>query len=120
MGSAFSKLQAFRFATLLSKPFKDWDAFALGVIDEKGNLLKKPATSQEKKSMDAFENLIRKVKKILVKYIPDTRLFQFLVATYLLKTESRDEKFAEMIDALTEKERDMLYSLIEKSNHLAK
>ena len=30
---AFSKLQAFRFAALLSRPFDEWDAFELGVID---------------------------------------------------------------------------------------
>lgn len=114
--SVLSKLQAYRFASLLSKPFKDWDAFTFGLIDEKGNILKKPKSKQEKKSLDVFNNLIRKIKKLLIKYIPDTSMFQFLVAAYLLREEKIDKEekiiMAELNNILTDKEREKIYNIL--------
>ena len=110
---AFSKLQAFIFATLLAKPFPEWDAFKLGLIDEKGNLIKKPVTPEEKSSLNALTNLIRKIKKILVKFLPDSKLLGFIVSAYLLKSESTEPAMVELCDALTENELNSVYSLID-------
>lgn len=122
---AFSKIQAYRFASLLSKPFQEWDAFKLKLIDEKGNIIKKPKSSEEKKSMDSFENLVRKIKKLLIRYIPDTRLFQFMIGTYLLKTEDKDnytseEKncIEELNKELNDKDKKILYGIILQLNKM--
>jgi hypothetical protein len=115
MAGAFGKLQAYMFAIILSRPFEDWDAFKLGIIDIKGNILKKAKTKEEKKSLDAFSNLIRKIKKLLIKYIPDNKLFQFIIAAYLLKAESKNELFLHVLDNLSEKEQKTLYNILDKS-----
>ena len=112
---AFGKLQAYRFGILLSRPFTEWDAFKLGLIDEKGERLKRPVTSQEKNALDVFENLVRKIKKLLIKYIPDTRFLQFLIAAYLLKNESKDDinnVMLEIIEGLKEKETEILFNVL--------
>lgn len=109
---AFNKIQAFRFSALLAKPFEKWDAFTLGIIDEDGNVVKKPSTPEEKKSLDAFENLVRKIKKILLKYIPNKKLFSFLIAAYLLKTESDSIIISEINNKLDENELKILHNVL--------
>jgi len=122
MASAFSKLQAFRFATILSKPFEEWDAFKFGLIDEKGNFIKKPKTKEEKKSLDAFTNLIRKIKKLLIRYIPDNKLFQFMIAAYLLKTESNDDfkngLYIKIFEEINDTEEKMLYNVLDTASKI--
>ena len=109
---AFGKLQAYKFGILLSKPFPEWDAFKLGLIDNKGEILKRPITPDEKNSLDTFENLVRKIKKLLIKYIPDTRFLQFLIAAYLLKNESNCDTLSDICDELTDKEKEILYNTL--------
>lgn len=88
---AISKLQAYLFAALLAKDFKKWDAYNLGVMDEKGKIIKKPKTPEERKSMDVFENLVRKIKTIILKFAPNPKYLSFIMAAYLLK-ENTDSK----------------------------
>jgi hypothetical protein len=102
--SAFSKLMAVTFATLLSKPFKDWKAFELGLIDEKGNLLRNPENRPERDSLAGVKDLVRKIKRLMVKVIPDSRLLGLLVTAYLLKKESVDNIDLTEIKDLIEKE----------------
>mgnify|MGYP000999989791 CR=1 FL=1 len=103
MGLA-STFFAFRFVNLLQKPFKEWDAFALGLIDEKGESLKRASTIEEKKALDLFANLVLKIKKILQKYIPESRMLNVLIGAYLLKKEEFSDLEKELIDSLTNEE----------------
>ena len=45
----------YQFLTKLVKPFKDTDAFKLGIIDDKGKVLKKRSTLRTKEEKDALE-----------------------------------------------------------------
>jgi len=47
--------------------------------------------------------------------MPDSKLFQFIIAAYLLKAESKNELFLQVLDNLSEKEQKMLYSILDKS-----
>lgn len=110
---ALSKFQAFLFATLLSKRFIKWDAYKLGLIDEKGKLLRKPSTSEEKKSLGTFENLVRKVKTVILRFVPDNKYLQFIIGAYLLK-ENDSKKIKEIIyNELNDNEKSQLNILIE-------
>lgn len=96
---AFNKLMAFTFATLLAKPFKDWKAFKLGLINEKGEIIKKAETRPERDSMSGLKNLVRRVKRLLIKVVPDSRLLGFLITLFLLKKESeRDDQEAQLLE----------------------
>jgi len=113
---AFSKFQALTFATLLSKPFIKWDAYKLGIIDENGKKIKKATTSDEKNSIDMFQNLIRKLKIVLNKFIPSPNYLQFILAAYLLKeekfTKNEEELKIEIDKVLNDKEKDILFETI--------
>jgi hypothetical protein len=68
---AFSKLMAFTFATLLAE------------------------------SLSGIKNLVRKVKRLLIKVVPDSRLLGFLITLFLLKKESeQDETETQLLENL--------------------
>ncbi len=53
--------------------------------------------------MDPLTNIVRKIKKILIKYVGDSKILGFLIAAYLLKKESYsalniDEEINEVLD----------------------
>jgi hypothetical protein len=86
--SAFSKLMAVTFATSLAKPFPKWKAFEYGLIDEKGSILRKPENPPERAALGGIKDFIRRIKRLLIKVVPDNRLLGVLIAAYLLKKES--------------------------------
>ena len=45
MGRAIDLFVTYRFLRLLTTPFEDTDAFKLGIIDEKGNRIRKPKST---------------------------------------------------------------------------
>ena len=106
VSGALATYMAYQFAKLLKDRFVDWDAYKLGLIDEKGNIIKSPKTKEEKDSLNYLINLARKIKIVLVRYVGDNRMVNFLIAAYLLKSESKqDDSIAnEIQESLTAKE----------------
>lgn len=111
ISKAVSSYLAYEFCGLLRKPFKKWRAFKLGLINEKGEVLKTPQTKVELDALGRLENLVRKLKKLLVKYIGDNSMLNFLIAGYLLKQESVDN-FPDLCNNFTEDEEQFLLALL--------
>lgn len=80
---------AYKFVKILTQPWKETDAYKLGIIDEKGKVLKKRKdlkTGEEKAAYTIFHTLIWNIKKLLDKLPPTrTRLGSFAVALWLLR-----------------------------------
>ena len=107
MGRAIDLFVTYRFIKLLVTPFKDTDAFKLGIIDEKGNRVMpppvrgvrqtKPAplrTTEEKSAYTILHKLVFNIKKIFGK-VPGlrTKLGTYAAALFLLK-----DTFKESVD----------------------
>ena len=56
---------AFKFIRLMQKDFKDWKAFSMGIIDDKGNLIRRPKTDEEKNAYGPMTAAVRSLKKNL-------------------------------------------------------
>ena len=95
MGSAIDLFVAYRFIRILTTPFEKTDAFKLGIIDDKGNRIKKensskPAveltTSELKNSYTILHKLVFNIKKIFLK-VPGikTKVGTYAAALFLLK-----------------------------------
>lgn len=69
----------------LTVPFKEWKAYELGIIDEKGNKLRDPKTPEEKKEWNILTIFIWNIKKLIQKFIGKSKLAAYLSAAYLLK-----------------------------------
>ena len=107
MGRAIDLFVTYRFIKLLVTPFKDTDAFKLGIIDEDGNRVMppprggvrqtKPAslnTTAEKNAYTILHKLVFNIKKIFGK-VPGlrTKLVTYAAALFLLK-----DTFKESVD----------------------
>ena len=102
---AMDKLINVTFSALLTKKFTDWNAFKLGLIDAKGNKLKDPKTDDEKKSLTTIINLVRKIKRILVKFTGDSQTINFIISMMLLKeNEDKNECMVEIENDLNDVE----------------
>jgi len=90
MNGIVSGFISLKFVQLLSKPFTEWKAYDLGLIDEKGKKIKDAKTSEEKKEFVSWMNIIRKLKMMLNKFAPGGRVQQlksYAAALYLLKED---------------------------------
>ena len=82
---------AYQFLTKLTTPFNKTDAFRLGIIDEKGKVLKKRSklkSQEEKEAYTITDTMIFNLKKLLGK-VPGgrTRFATFAAALFLLKED---------------------------------
>jgi DNA primase large subunit len=91
----------------LSTPFKETKAFELGLIDEKGKLLKRPKTKKEKQAYSYFYRFIYRfifnLKRLLAKVGLESRIATFAAALFLLK-EEEDKEYSdkELLDVIFE------------------
>ena len=107
MGRAIDLFVTYRFIKLLVTPFKDTDAFKLGIIDENGNRVMPPpkggvrqtvpaklTTTEEKNAYTILHKLVFNIKKIFAK-VPGlrTKLGTYAAALFLLK-----DTFKESVD----------------------
>jgi hypothetical protein len=79
----------YSFIRRLATPFKDWEAFKLGIIDENGNVLKKRKdllTVRERQAFGVFDVMVLNLKKLLAK-VPggSSRLASYAAALYLIR-----------------------------------
>src|SRR5210317_305644 len=100
MGRAIDLFVTYRFLKLLTTPFEKTDAFKLGIIDEKGNRIKKPkstqpavelATVEQKNAYTILHKLVFNIKKIFSK-VPGlrTKVGTYAAALFLLKDTFRE------------------------------
>lgn len=57
---------AIKFVSQLAKPFSEWKAYKLGLIDISGTKIREPETPEEKKQFSSWLNLIRNLKRMLL------------------------------------------------------
>ena len=95
MGRAIDLFVTYRFLRLLTTPFKDTDAFKLGIIDEQGNRIRKPKstqvavelnTTEQQNSYTILHKLVFNIKKLFAK-VPGlrTKVGTYAAALFLLK-----------------------------------
>ena len=82
---------AYQFVKKLSTPFKETEAYKLGIIDEKGKVLKKRSrlTSKERESYKLMDTLIFNIKKFLEKLPGGKSKIGSLAAALMLIKEQR-------------------------------
>ena len=100
MGRAVDLFVTYRFIKLLTTPFEKTDAFKLGIIDQDGNRIRKPnssqvevelTTSQLKNSYTILHKLVFNIKKIFSKLpILKTKIGTYAAALFLLKDTFKD------------------------------
>lgn len=85
-------------------PFNKWPAYANGLIDDKGQLLRDPTTEDRKEYWGYFDRIVWNIKKIITKFTGHSQLSAAIVSTYLLKEGVGEEKSDEMVEKIFGKE----------------
>ena len=100
MSRAIDLIITYRVVKMLVTPFKKFKAFELGIIDEKGKVLRKfkEVKGGERKHYTMLHRFVFNLKRILQKVGLGSRLGSFAVALALLIKE--DKSYAEHKDAI--------------------
>ena len=65
---AFSAYNVYKFVTLLTKTFPEWDAYKKAIIDANGQIISR------RDKLNVFENFVRKIKLVLIRFgVPDNK-----------------------------------------------
>jgi hypothetical protein len=104
LSGAINTYYTFKFLRLLTQKWENTDAFKLGIVDEKGNPLKRVSelkTPDEKSAYSIFNRLVFNVKRIMNK-VPFGRsaLGSYAAALFLLKEHEVDLDNTEIREAL--------------------
>jgi hypothetical protein len=79
----------YQFLKRLVTPFRNWEAFKLGIIDENGLILKKRKelkTPQERNSFSLFDLMVLKMKRVLERLpFGKSRIASYAAALYFIK-----------------------------------
>jgi len=108
----------YQFIKRLATPFNEWKAYQLGIIDERGNILKKRkdlTRVEERDAFGIFDVMILKLKRLIEK-IPGgkTRIASYAAALYLVKEgKNFDEN---MSDELLEEKFMQYYTNLNEDN----
>lgn len=86
ISTAFNVAAVVYITKQMIKPWKDWDAYKLGLIDEKGSRTDKEAKSaDEKESLSILNQFIISIRKILLFFMSEGML-KLLVTLYITKS----------------------------------
>lgn len=106
---------SYKIIKLLSKPFSEWKAFELGLIDETGKLLRKPKSAAEKKVFGVFERVIWNIKKIAVRLTGHSKAAAMFSALYALKEYVSDEEYVMVENHLRKMDKDFNQLILERN-----
>jgi hypothetical protein len=112
MSQIVDNLIAYRVLTMLVKPFRETDAYKLGIIDAKGKNLIKPSslsTTEQKSAYTFLHRLVFNMKKIINR-LPggESKLKSLAAAFFLIKeyyenntrsTSMMEEKFHKLMES---------------------
>jgi len=95
---------AFRFLKMLVTPWNKLPAYELELIDDKGKVLKKPKTNEEKAAYTVFHRLVFNIKRLLSKLpFGQTKLASYATALFLIKehTGIPESKLRQILEKIT-------------------
>ena len=79
----------YQFIKRLSIPWKDTQAFTLGLIDEKGKKLRKPKNTKERNAYTLFDRMVFNTKRLMQKFGFKDKIATFGAALFLLREQER-------------------------------
>lgn len=85
MTQAIDLFVIYKLVKAISLPFDESPAYELGLIDEKGKLLRKPKSNKEKEAYDPFNRVVFNLKRIMAKFGLDKRYATYAGALMLMR-----------------------------------
>jgi len=113
----FGAFAVYQFIRELTKSWADTKAYKLGIIDDKGKLLKKASelkTQAEREAYTLFDRLIWNVKRTL-QALPggESKIKSYAAAAYLLK-ENADAVYTDIVNLFEHNEKSQIKLMLEE------
>lgn len=107
----------YQFIRRLATPFKKWEAYKLGIIDERGKVLIKRkdfTQAKQRKAWGIYDIMIANLKKLLAK-VPggSSRLASYAAALFLIKEYKHFTQDSLLTEDITEEQLDKSLALFE-------
>lgn len=103
MPSAIDLFVSYKFIKQLATPWEEWEAYQLGLIDNKGRKLRKANSGPEKRAYPRWKIFVRNIKRIFDKLpLGKTKLGSFAGALFLLKEEMKIEDVSVLEEQLVD------------------
>lgn len=108
---------SFRFLKLLTTPWKETDAFKLGIVDENGKRIKSKSlkSDAEKSAYTPFHRLVYNIKRLITKIGGGSQIASYASAFFLLR-EHFDTSDKSLNKIMKEMELDPMDFISEKSD----
>lgn len=78
-------LMAYKILKGISQKWTEFDAYELGIIDDRGSKIKSPETDEEKESYNSYYRMIINLKRLLQRFVGKNPSIQKLTSLLLLK-----------------------------------
>lgn len=114
MSRLVDNIIAMKILKMLVTPFKDTDAYKMGIVDENGKLLRRSSTFTKESEYDAYDYLTRfvfNIKRLLNKIGKENMLKSVAAALYLIR-EHEEVLVSELSEENLE---DMLHFVLENN-----
>lgn len=95
---------AYKILKDISTKWEDYEAYKLGILDDKGNKLKSPETREEKNAYDSYWKIVFNLKRILQRLTGKSNIVQSIATAFLLKEGLEDETIQVIIKDLALKD----------------
>lgn len=93
-GRGFDFIIIFALAKKFATPFRKMQAYKLGIIDDKGNILRAPATYKEKNAFTPLDNIVLRIKRLIPK-----NLWYLLTFAYIFKGFTDQRSYRSMYES---------------------
>ena len=110
--SVSSFILAYKIIKDIGTNWKDFDAYKLGLIDDKGSKLKSPETKEEEESYNSYNKIIFNLKRLIGKTVGSNQFAQRAVSLLLLResiNETTINKIVKDLDLRNLSEENALY-----------
>lgn len=98
MSSLINAYIAYQFLKLLTTSWENTNAYKLGLIDDKGTLLRSAKTTEEREAYSVFHRLVFNLKRILEKTpVVSSKIASYAAAIYLLKENVKSRGYDESV-----------------------
>jgi len=78
-------LTAYRLLKQISKPWEEWEAYKLGLIDKNGKKIRNSKTDEEQKAMSLMKTLAANLKRVVQKVGGKSKMASLAAAMWLLR-----------------------------------
>lgn len=89
MSSYIDTFVTYRILRMLTTPFEQTDAYNLGIIDKKGNRIKRPSTAEERDAYNLLHRMVFRLKRIINKVPVENKNFLSFAAAITLIRENK-------------------------------